>query len=192
VDSRTPVAVAGLASGVRAIAAGESYACALRNGDGVKCWGANVLGELGNGSRTSSSTPVDVAGLAGGVRAIAAGESHVCTLTSAGGAKCWGWNENGQLGHGSTIDISRTPVDVVGLASGVSAIAAGARHTCAFISGGTAARARCAMWPHARRRASSSPRSAGPDSCCRPARGSISSSVEAADANPSGSGPRPA
>lgn len=48
--------------------------------------------------------------------AIQAGSNHTCLQTNAGGIKCWGWNIDGQIGDGSTID-RYTPVDVVGFLS---------------------------------------------------------------------------
>ena len=130
----TPVNVSGLTSGVSAIAAGKYYTCALTSGGGVKCWGFNVYGQLGDGTTTERHTPVSVSGLASGVSAIAALYYHTCALTAGGGVKCWGYNIFGQLGDGTTA-YRTTPVNVSGLASGVSAITAGGLHTCARTAG---------------------------------------------------------
>jgi alpha-tubulin suppressor-like RCC1 family protein len=113
----TPVGVVGLSSGVTSISAGADQTCALTTGGGVKCWGGNYSGDLGDGTTTPRSTPVDVAGLSSGVTSISAGELDTCAVTSGGGAKCWGFNLRGQLGDGTTIDRA-TPVDVVGLYGG--------------------------------------------------------------------------
>ncbi|WP_238613356.1 RCC1 repeat-containing protein [Candidatus Oscillochloris fontis] len=131
----TPVNVEGLSSGVAAITAGGSHTCALTDDGGVTCWGANGSGQLGDGTTTQRSTPVDVAGLSSGVVAITAGGSHTCALTTDGGVTCWGANWYGQLGDGTTTQ-RRTPVNVAGLSSGVAAIAAGDNHTCALTTGG--------------------------------------------------------
>ena len=134
-DSVVPVSVAGLASGVLAVTAGEAQTCAVTSAGGAMCWGRNSFGELGDGTTTSSDVPVGVSGLASGVAAVATGGGHTCALTDAGGVKCWGTNFGGQLGDGTNIDRT-TPVGVVGLSSGVVAVSAGPFHTCALTEAG--------------------------------------------------------
>jgi alpha-tubulin suppressor-like RCC1 family protein len=134
-DRRTPQDVVGLLTRVTAIAAGERHTCAVTTAGGVKCWGNNHDGELGDGTKKDRVTPVDVTGLTNGVTALAAGWRHTCALTTAGGVKCWGNNHDGQLGNG-TFNDSSSPGDVAGLTSGVTAIGARWRHTCALTSAG--------------------------------------------------------
>ncbi len=117
-----------------ALAAGRDFTCAVMSNSGVKCWGNNEHGQLGNGLRVNTNHPVAVTGLAD-VTAITAGWGHVCALTRGGGVKCWGYNANGELGNGKNTD-SNKPVDVQGLASGVAAIDSGDDHTCAVMESG--------------------------------------------------------
>lgn len=131
--SNTPVQVSGLESGVTAIAAGASHTCAIQVRT-VKCWGDNGFGQLGNGTTEQSLLPVEVSGLGSGVIAISGGTHTACAIDAAGAAKCWGWNQFGQLGDDGSTD-SSTPVGVSGLGSGVTAIANRFFNTCAIQSG---------------------------------------------------------
>jgi hypothetical protein len=95
------------ASAVAAIAAGGSHTCALTSGGGVKCWGRNSEGQLGDGTTGQFGTgwqltAVAVAGLSSGITAITAGGFHTCALTNHAGAKCWGFNNFGQIGDSTT------------------------------------------------------------------------------------------
>ena len=131
----TPVDVIGLGSEVISISAGDAYNCALTQAGGVKCWGYNDEGELGDGTTTTSYSPVDVIGLGKPVIAISASDLNTCALTQAGGVKCWGDNDYGQLGDGTTTE-RLNPVDVTGLSNGVSAISSKGTHTCALMQAG--------------------------------------------------------
>jgi alpha-tubulin suppressor-like RCC1 family protein len=134
--SSTPIDVSGFSSGGSMLSAGAYHNCVLPSGGGVKCWGQNNYGQLGNGTKIRRYIPVDVLGLNTGIIAVSAGGEHTCALTSGGGVKCWGWNGYGQLGDGIKKRFISTPVDVSGLSRGVKLISAGREHTCALTSGG--------------------------------------------------------
>lgn len=136
-NSFTPVAVAGIDTAT-AIAVGSYYTCALLSGGTVKCWGYGNEGNLGNGTGTSSLAPVTVSGINTAI-AIAAGRGssnlHTCAVLSDGTAKCWGANNSGQLGNGTTTR-SFTPVTVSGINT-ATFVAVGDIHSCARLSDGT-------------------------------------------------------
>jgi hypothetical protein len=131
------VDVVDLSSPAVAIAGGLHHTCVLTSAGGVKCWGFNSFGQLGDGLTNIRTSPVDVVGLTSGVKAIAAGNTNTCALMTGGAIKCWGNNELGQLGNGtSTGDPNPLPQDVVGIAGGATAIAVGGGHACAVMDTG--------------------------------------------------------
>jgi alpha-tubulin suppressor-like RCC1 family protein len=146
-NTATPGPVSGISSGATAVATGGNFSCALLTGGTVSCWGNNGIGQLGNGSTTNSSVPVQVSGLSGAT-AIATGSSHACAIQSNGSIVCWGSNAYGELGNGSSTGpqacvsgstsnvCSTTPVQVQGITNAI-AIGAGQNITCALLSNNT-------------------------------------------------------
>lgn len=132
---RPPVGVATLQSGVQAVVANGGHSCALLNSGGVSCWGGNQAGQLGDGGTSERRVPVAVLGLPESATALAVGGSHTCALLQSGGVACWGRNGSGQLGNGANLN-QKTPVPVTGLGGLVTALAAGANHTCALLQSG--------------------------------------------------------
>jgi alpha-tubulin suppressor-like RCC1 family protein len=123
---------------VTLVATGYEHSCALSKAGAVLCWGANEHGQLGNNSTVASSpVPVAVQGLSSGVTALAAGTDHTCALVLQDGGTavlCWGRNDHGQLGDGTTID--RPAPVAVPISQAITSLAAGGYHTCAADSGG--------------------------------------------------------
>ena len=138
-------------SGILKIGAGESFSCALLKTGGVKCWGLQSYGRLGNGVILPISVffPVDVrastsVGSLSGVVELSSFRNHNCVLVSNGKVQCWGNPSNGELGNGQFgVDAISTgrPVDVL-LGQGASTPLSGiidlsfsgggsARHICA-------------------------------------------------------------
>jgi alpha-tubulin suppressor-like RCC1 family protein len=85
-----------------AIDAGSQHTCAVGEGR-VHCWGANDVGQLGDGTSRSSARPVRVSGI-DDASALTVGANHACVLRREGAAWCWGRNAQGQLGDGTRRD----------------------------------------------------------------------------------------
>jgi cysteine-rich repeat protein len=147
-ENEVPSSVNTVDVGGRAVqlAAGGRHTCALLEGGDVRCWGSNEYGQLGYGHTNmigndevpSSVGTVDVGGR---VVKIAAGLGHTCALLEGGDVRCWGNNEDGQLGYGHTNTIGDNEVpssaDAVDVGGRVAQLAAGGRHTCALLESGT-------------------------------------------------------
>jgi alpha-tubulin suppressor-like RCC1 family protein len=115
------------------VASGGNHTCGV-TADGVAyCWGRNTDGQLGDGTTTNRTTPVAVSGSLRFLRftSLSAGFRYTCGVATGDNVYCWGHNNAGQLGDGTTTDRT-TPVHV-GVFKSVSA---GGAHTCGPASGG--------------------------------------------------------
>ncbi len=126
-------------TGVVGLALTDASTCAVSQSGHVRCWGSGQHGRLGNGETEDSLTPVTVregSGEFGGVVGLAAGNNHVCARMGDASLWCWGRNNNGQLGlgtSGSGTDVSM-PTQVPGL-TGVDQVVAAGFRTCVRIGG---------------------------------------------------------
>jgi alpha-tubulin suppressor-like RCC1 family protein len=130
------------------IAAGGYHTCALLTNRQVRCWGFGGTGELGDGDTDDESLPVTVSNPAGtgplqNVVQISSGEYHTCAVIQGGQLRCWGGNEDGRIGDGTTGTDRLRPRRVLsvagsGLLTGVSQVEAGYYDTCARLTNGQA------------------------------------------------------
>ena len=129
----TPVPVAG-GHLFRNVQTSFEHTCALSyTGNKVYCWGSNLDGQLGDGTRTTRLTPVAVAG--GHLfRQVTAGYYHTCGVTTDDRVFCWGWNRYGQVGDSSSAWLRLKPSQVAGTRL-FRLVSAGATHTCAVTTG---------------------------------------------------------
>jgi len=138
-----------LGSGRKAIAigAGAAHTCALLDNREVKCWGANLAGQLGLGDRAPRGGQPDEMGdklpavttLGEGTASLALGGDHTCVVLD-GALRCWGENAEGELGVGDVYARGAEKGDVailapIDLGSGRSVVGAtvGYRHVCALL-----------------------------------------------------------
>jgi alpha-tubulin suppressor-like RCC1 family protein len=116
------------------LSAGAFHTCGVTASGGVKCWGANYDGQIGDGTKTERLLPVEVLGFAGGAKAVSAGGRSTCALTNQGKVICWGHSDYGQLGIGTQTNLAvRAEVRLPGEAV---AIDVGGAHACALTRDG--------------------------------------------------------
>jgi alpha-tubulin suppressor-like RCC1 family protein len=144
-----PVVNLGTGRTATAISLHANQSCALLDNASVKCWGSNQHGRLGLGNNNSigdqsgemaALTGIDL-GTGRTATAIAAGGNHTCALLDNASVKCWGRNQNGQLGIGNTEHMGNTSNEMgddlpsidLGTGRTATAIAAGYFHTCALL-----------------------------------------------------------
>jgi alpha-tubulin suppressor-like RCC1 family protein len=127
--------------GLSAVATGVNHSCGLVSDGSIWCWGGNSHGQLGNGETGGENKFVEVTELQSASH-IAAGAHHSCVVVVEDGSVwCWGNNNHGQLGNGST-ENSNSPAKVKNI-NGATAVVAGNYFSCALVGQGVV---RC--WGH--------------------------------------------
>jgi alpha-tubulin suppressor-like RCC1 family protein len=121
------------------LTAGPFNTCGLTAAGATYCWGDNASGMLGTSATPGANiyTPTLVASGASFV-AIELGVAHVCGLTAAGVAYCWGNNSNGRLGRVTSGPSPNPTPEPVSTTLSFTAIEAGASHTCGLTGAGAA------------------------------------------------------
>jgi alpha-tubulin suppressor-like RCC1 family protein len=104
-------------TGVQELTLGDASSCARLAGGNVRCWGSNNTGQLGDGTKVNQLTPVLMLEAQGGsplagVQGVAPGWYHSCARLAGDDVRCWGANDSGQLGDGTTAP-QLTPVRVL-------------------------------------------------------------------------------
>jgi alpha-tubulin suppressor-like RCC1 family protein len=134
-DSNVPVAVSGGLT-FASVGTGLSYSCGLTTAGAAYCWGYNGAGALGNGSGFSGNSNVPLA-VAGGhtFSSLTTGFSHTCGVTAIGDAYCWGNNDYGDLGDGTT---THRNVPSLVLGGPYASVLAGHFHSCGLTIVGSA------------------------------------------------------
>ncbi|KAH9246592.1 hypothetical protein BASA81_015859 [Batrachochytrium salamandrivorans] len=134
-DSTALVQVQGLASGVAEIHAGDRHSCAVLASRGVRCWGNNAVGQLGDGTEAARYAPVAVLGFeSGGAQQIALGGEHTCVLSTAGRVLCAGGNQYWAIGRSFPLHV--TTMADVNLVPAAAFVACGTDNTCIVTAAG--------------------------------------------------------
>lgn len=144
--NNTPASAGDVPTGLPVVTLFETsgtHTCATLTDDGVRCWGWGLNGRTGYGNEnnvgdTKGSTPEAAGPISIGAPAVAlfAGGTHTCAITNAGGLRCWGDGDEGQLGYGNPNQLGDTPATVpsnngdVPTAGVIESVALGGFFTC--------------------------------------------------------------
>ena len=135
VNKSTPVCPMGMHAQVRSVAVGYSHSCAVKTDGTTWCWGRGTDGQLGHGAFTSSSLPVQVAGLTGlNPVAVFSGAHFNFVRLDTGHTRAWGYNSIYMLADGS-IESRFSPVAQLGLDAGIVSLDASRHFVCARLPG---------------------------------------------------------
>jgi len=108
------------------------HTCAIRGTGALYCWGNNLNGQLGDGTKTDRLSPKRITAVSDWSTVAAGGEEehgHTCGIRGTGALYCWGYNGTGELGDGSGLLERLTPKRITAVSDWTD-ITAGALHTC--------------------------------------------------------------
>jgi alpha-tubulin suppressor-like RCC1 family protein len=139
----------GVGKKARLVVAGGNHTCVIRDDDNVVCWGLNNAGQLGRGD-TKDPVGKVAADMGDGLKVVSlgtnrkakdlvAGDEFTCALLDDDSVKCWGQNQFGQLGLGTTADHGRAAdmgdaLAAVGLGAKAVQVRAGGEFACALLA----------------------------------------------------------
>ncbi|HVY40069.1 MAG TPA: hypothetical protein VHM31_19150 [Polyangia bacterium] len=133
--SLSPVPIAAFGATVAEISTGDGTVCARKMDGTLWCWGFNTFGAVGDGTTTDRLSPTQVTTLGATVASVSVGDIFACATRTDGTVWCWGTNDHGQLGDGTTS--TRLLPSAVGALPGVAgSISANGRHACAQAGSG--------------------------------------------------------
>jgi cysteine-rich repeat protein len=142
-DNETPNAAGDISLNGNAtqISAGGSHACAILSPGFVRCWGSNLLGELGQGNTNTigdNETPAGLSAVVSDSISIKIGSFHTCSLGNDANINCWGDGTLGQLGLGNTTIVGDNEGigDIINVFATVESIDLGDFHSCAVSNTG--------------------------------------------------------
>ena len=126
-------------TGASAVAAGYAHTCAVMISGGVRCWGFNMYGQLGDGTTNDRlAPPTTTTALAGvPVASVGAGYAHTCALTAAGSVYCWGYNLVGQIAEDTSVVPQEVAPALIPLGTQATALTVGDSYSCAITVGGS-------------------------------------------------------
>jgi alpha-tubulin suppressor-like RCC1 family protein len=141
-DDETPDVLPPVAIGeqITQISSSWYHTCALLDSGDVRCFGHGGRGRLGYGNAEhigNDETPASAGdvNVGGQVRQVSAGPAHTCALLHSAKVRCWGENQDFQLGYADSVaigdDESPASVGFVDVGAPVLQVSAGYVHTCA-------------------------------------------------------------
>jgi alpha-tubulin suppressor-like RCC1 family protein len=135
-DAPEPIEFTSLGGGILEISPGAQDTFARTASGTVYAWGNNSNGQLGTPQATSAYAPVAASLLGTDIVQVSPGQFHTCALRTDGSLWCWGQNDFGEVGDGTTTQ-RMSPVQVASLGQSVAEVSAGVYFTCARKIDGT-------------------------------------------------------